>query len=123
MQIRIEIEVEPEELRHFLGLPDVVGLQEDLVTFLRDKVESAGEFDPATFVKGNFDTLRKSHAWQRLLAAAKVRAEPSSGGTTEDATPAKPRSNRSSSGGSKSKSKSFAAPRSRKTSASKAGQS
>jgi len=123
MQIKIEIEVEPEELRHFLGLPDVVGLQEDLVTFLRDKVESAGEFDPATFVKGNFDTLRKSHAWQRLLAAAKVDAEPSSGGTTEDAAPEKPRSNRSSSGGAKLNPKSPAAPRLRKTSTRKAGQS
>lgn len=76
MQIKIEIDVKPEELRRFLGLPDIAGLQEDLVAFLRDKVGSAAtDFDPAAFVKGNFDTLRKSQAWQRLLAAAKPRAE------------------------------------------------
>lgn len=75
MQIKIEIEVKPEELRRFLGLPDVAGLQEELIAFLREKVGSAGDFDPAAFVKGNLDTLRKSQAWQRLLSAAKARAE------------------------------------------------
>lgn len=75
MQIKIEIDVKPEELRRFLGLPDVAGLQEDLIAFLREKVGSATEFDAAAFVKGNLNTLRKSQAWQRLLAAAKTRAE------------------------------------------------
>ena len=51
MQIRVEIEVTPEELRRFLGLPDVSGLQEDIISFLRDKVGAASEFDAAGFVK------------------------------------------------------------------------
>src|SRR3546814_1089801 len=51
MQIKIEIDVRPEELRRFLGLPDVAGLQEDVVAFLRDKVGAATEFDPSQFVK------------------------------------------------------------------------
>ncbi len=38
MQIKIEIDVKPEELRRFLGLPDVAGLQEDIIHFLRDKM-------------------------------------------------------------------------------------
>lgn len=51
MQIRVEIEVTPEELRRFLGLPDVTGLQEDIISFLRDKVGAASEFDATGFVK------------------------------------------------------------------------
>lgn len=51
MQIRVEIEVSPEELRRFLGLPDVTGLQEDIISFLRDKVGAASDFDAAGFVK------------------------------------------------------------------------
>jgi hypothetical protein len=51
MQIRVEIEVTPEELRRFLGLPDVSGLQEDIIGFLRDKVGAASEFDAAGFMK------------------------------------------------------------------------
>ena len=51
MQIRVEIEVTPEELRRFLGVPDVSGLQDDIIGFLRDKVGAASEFDAAGFVK------------------------------------------------------------------------
>lgn len=71
MQIKIEIDVKPEELRRFLGLPDVAGLQEDLIQFLRGKVGAASEnFDPATFLKGNIDLLRNSTAWRTIVSAA-----------------------------------------------------
>ena len=72
MQIRIEIDVKPEELRRFLGLPDVAGLQEDLVNFLRDKLGSAAEtLDPSSFVKDNIQTLKASAPWQLLVSATK----------------------------------------------------
>lgn len=115
MQIKIDIEVKPEELRRFLGLPglpDMAGLQEELVAFLREKVGSAGDFDPAAFVKGNFETLRKSQAWQRLLSAAKARAESDHDSTAEDAAPVKPGSSRASSNNPEAGS--FSAKRSRK---------
>ena len=75
MQIKIEIDVKPEELRRFLGLPDVAGLQEDVVQFLREKIGSASEsFDPASFVKDNLQHLRNSGAWKKVVVAAKARA-------------------------------------------------
>lgn len=75
MQIRIEIDVKPEELRRFLGLPDVVGLQEDLVNFLRDKLGSAAEtLDPSTFVKDNIETLKASVPWQMVMQATRTSA-------------------------------------------------
>ena len=58
MQIKIEIDVKPEELRRFLGLPDVSGIQDEIITFLRDKVGQASEFDAGGFVKSNFDVLK-----------------------------------------------------------------
>lgn len=68
MQIKIEIDVKPEELRRFLGLPDVAGLQDDVVQFLRDKVGQVNEnFNPAEFVKGNLETLKQSPAFKRLM--------------------------------------------------------
>jgi len=80
VQIKIEIDLKPEELRRFLGLPDVAGLQEDLIHFLREKLGAAasGSFDAAGFVKENLKTLRHSRAWQRLVEAAKARATGSS---------------------------------------------
>ena len=79
MQIKVEIDVKPEELRRFLGLPDVAGLQEDLMSFLKDKMGQASDgLSPAAdFVRGNFENLKSSAAVQRLLSSVKVRvAEP-----------------------------------------------
>ncbi len=117
MQIRIDIDVKPEELRRFLGLPDVAGLQEDLIAFLREKMESAGEFDPAAFVKGNLDTLRKNPTWQRLMAAAKSRVESSRAGSDRSATAdaEAPSKSRERSGSGSTRSKSSTARRSRKS--------
>lgn len=76
MQIKIEIDVQPEELRRFLGLPDVAGLQEEVVSFLRDKVSEANEsFDPASFVKANIETFRNNKTLQRILYGADEDAE------------------------------------------------
>jgi len=72
MQIKIEIDVRPEELRRFLGLPDVAGLQEDVIHFLRTKVGQASEnFDASAFVKGNIDLLSRNATVRKLLSAVK----------------------------------------------------
>lgn len=75
MQIKIEIDVRPEELRRFLGLPDVSGLQEDIVAFLRDKVGAASDFDASQFVKSNLETLRRSPAWQKIASRIRLNEE------------------------------------------------
>ena len=94
MQIKSEIDVKPEELRRFLGLPDVAGLQEDVINFLREKVSDANEnFDPAAFVKGNLDTLRKNKAWQRFMYGT---GEEDAEEASESEAPRKPRKRRSS---------------------------
>ena len=58
MQIKIEIDVKPEELRRFLGLPDVGALQDDIVDFLREKVGDVADSGPGTFVKSNLDAFK-----------------------------------------------------------------
>lgn len=72
MQIKIEIDVRPDELRRFLGLPDVAGLQDDVINFLREKLGTAGEFDATGFVTHNIETLRKNPAWQKLKARVRI---------------------------------------------------
>jgi len=69
LQIKIEIDVTPAELRQFLGLPDVAGLQEDMIAYVRGRVSKGAEsFDPA-------DLLRETTTWgnktlQRFLSMA-----------------------------------------------------
>jgi len=72
MQIKIEIEVRPEELRRFLGLPDVSGLQEEIVSFLRGKIDAASGFDASQFVRSNFDVLRKTPAWKKFTSRLRL---------------------------------------------------
>lgn len=68
MQIRVEIEVTPEELRRFIGLPDVAGLQDDLIAYLRDKLGDVNEsLRPGDFVRSNLRNVRQSKAWRKLM--------------------------------------------------------
>ena len=70
MRIKIEIDVQPDELRRFLGLPDVAGLQDDVVRFLREKVSAAGEsFDPSAVLHGSLELIRRNPTWKLLRSA------------------------------------------------------
>jgi hypothetical protein len=98
MQIRIEIDVRPDELRRFLGLPDVSGLQEDLIQFLRAKLGQASEnFDIGSLIRGNLKpfsraaallrmvgSLGRGHGWDE--AAAEEAAAAAQGAATEGPT-------------------------------------
>ena len=71
MQIKIEIDLKPEELRQFLGIPDVLGIQEDLLRYTKEKFSDGIDgVDPKSFVKENMDAVRGTKAWQKLIAAA-----------------------------------------------------
>ncbi len=76
MKINIEIDVTPAELRHFLGLPDVAGLQEDMIDYVRTRVSrGADNFDPAELLRETTDWGNKT--LQRILgmAASRLYAE------------------------------------------------
>lgn len=93
MQIKIEIDVKPEELRRFLGLPDVAGLQEDIVQFLREKVGQVNEtFNATDFVKGNLETLKQSPAVKRLLTRINLSTDPETAAGAENTKAARKRS-------------------------------
>ncbi|GEM_PF-701786 len=88
MRIKIEVDVRPEELRRFLGLPDVAGLQEDFIQFLRVKLEQATEhFDPVGFIRDNLKTFGRGSSLLKLLASAHNPAEGKPAATADDATP------------------------------------
>jgi hypothetical protein len=72
MQIKIEIDVRPDELRRFLGLPDVSALPADVVGFVRELAGAASEFDAAGFVKANLGTLRNNPAFQKIAARIRI---------------------------------------------------
>ena len=66
MRIKMEIDMKPEELQRFLGLPDVAAMREELMRFIKERVAA----DPAGFLLDNLDQLRKSRGVRRILYGA-----------------------------------------------------
>lgn len=67
MKFHIEVDITPEELRRFLGLPDVAPMQQELMERLRQRIETGmTDYDPVKlvepFLAGNiksFETMQK----------------------------------------------------------------
>lgn len=66
MQIKIEIDLKPEELQRFLGLPDVAGMREEVLLFIKERIAA----DPAGFLRDNLKQLGKNPAVRRILYGA-----------------------------------------------------
>lgn len=88
MKIRVEVEVGPKELREFLGLPDVSGLQQDAIEALSKKLASSKEsLDPLALLRGIVPSgLLSIDEWQRMLLTA---AQNLAGDAGQNATAAK----------------------------------
>lgn len=63
MRIKIEIDLKPEELQRFLGLPDVGAMREEVMRFVKERIAA----DPAGFVRDNLDQIRRSRTVRRVL--------------------------------------------------------
>ena len=52
MKIKMEVEVDPNELREFFGFPDVAGLQKEAVKTVMKKMKSGAEgFEPVNLLR------------------------------------------------------------------------
>lgn len=53
MKIKVEFDITPAELRESLGLPDVSGLQEEVIEALQTRLKDTVEnYDPTSMIKG-----------------------------------------------------------------------
>jgi len=78
MKIEIEIDVSPEEMRRFFGLPDVKPFQDAVLEKLEQSIETgASELDPArlmqAFLAPTSSTMEamQNTFWQAFTAAGK----------------------------------------------------
>jgi hypothetical protein len=76
MKITINVDCTPEEARLFMGLPDVVPLQESMLAHMKTQMEkTAAAMDPETIMKTlfphaeNLAELQRSF-WSQLTGAA-----------------------------------------------------
>lgn len=79
MKIRIEVEVGPTELREFLGLPDVAGIQQEALEAVAHKLRSgaASGSDALAILRGLVpEGLMSLTEWQRLIGRAMQTGRP-----------------------------------------------
>lgn len=79
MKIRVDVEISPEELRRFLGLPDVAPLQQEIMEMARRNLMGK-EFEPTALLKSwapwqVMETMQKNF-WEAVQnSAAQAAAE------------------------------------------------
>lgn len=75
MRIKMEIDMKPEELQRFLGMPDVAAMREEILRFIKERVAA----DPAGFLMDNLDRLGKSRPVRRFLYGTRSGREDTEG--------------------------------------------
>jgi len=72
MKIRLEVDLTPGELRQAFGLPDVAGLQEDLIQYVRDRVAAGVDIGEAISMIKNLvpDGMHAPARVQKLFGKA-----------------------------------------------------
>ena len=63
MKVKVEIDMKPEELQRFLGMPDVGAMREEVMRFIKDRIAA----DPAGFLMDNLEQLSKTRPLRRFL--------------------------------------------------------
>jgi hypothetical protein len=77
MKVTVNIDCTPEEARRFMGLPDVAPMQEEMMTYIRERMMSnLQSMEPETFVKTwlpmsvqGFEQIQKLF-WQQMSGMA-----------------------------------------------------
>lgn len=77
MKVTVNIDCTPEEARQFMGLPDVSPMQEEMMTYIRERMMSNLQgMEPETFVKTwlpmsvqGFEQIQKMF-WQQMTGMA-----------------------------------------------------
>lgn len=69
MKVKVDIEVTPEEIRALIGLPDVQGIQDDLVQYIRDGMRKGVDTLEAVTMLRQFlpESLRTASALQNVF--------------------------------------------------------
>lgn len=71
MKISIDVDITPEELRNFLGLPNVGKLQEQMLERAQEYLKEAGQSQYADMVSGAMQPMFAYQNWvQRMLTGA-----------------------------------------------------
>ena len=82
MKISVEIDMTPEELRRFLGLPNVEGLQEEMLKMAQKQLQESGQNMFNDLITGAVQPMVAYQQWlQRMMLGERGTTGDSESGT------------------------------------------
>jgi hypothetical protein len=85
MKITIDVDITPNELRSFLGLPNVEKLQEQMLSNAQKYLKEAGQSQYAEMVSGAMQPLFAYQNWvQRMLSGEGTRSKGKTEGQSDE---------------------------------------
>ena len=71
MQIKVDLDITPEEVRRLMGLPDVHGFQQELMDKIKERMLAGTEgYDPLTLFRPFMDqTVSSMEGFQKLFGS------------------------------------------------------
>jgi len=72
MNIKIDLDITPEEVRRLMGLPDVQAFQDELMNRIREQMDAGVEgYDPQTLMRPFMDNAFASmDVFQKMMSGA-----------------------------------------------------
>lgn len=68
MQVTVNVDITPEELRRFLGLPNVEGLQEEMLKMAQQQITESGQTVFNDMITGAVQPMMAYQQWlQRMM--------------------------------------------------------
>jgi hypothetical protein len=69
MQVKVDVEITPEEVRRLMGLPDVHGFQQEIMDRIKQQMLAGAEgYDPLTLFRPFLDqTASSMESFQKLF--------------------------------------------------------
>ncbi len=67
MKITVDVDVTPEELRQFLGLPNVQGLQEEMLKMAQQRLNDSGQAIFSDLVTGAIQPMLAYQQWLQQM--------------------------------------------------------
>jgi len=70
VNIKIDLDISPEEVRRLMGLPDVQAFQEELMHRIREQMDAGAEgYDPQTLMRPFMDNaLASMDVFQKMMS-------------------------------------------------------
>ena len=67
MKITVDLDITPEELRRFLGLPNVEGLQEEMIKMAQEQISESGQTMLNDLVTGAVQPMLAYQQWLQSM--------------------------------------------------------